>query len=124
MQKIKDFDIKKELNKLSKEQLLELVCNWMMCGMMQRNRAYIIWKVIAQAAYDKACNFENKPFTSTGYQKQSRLWDECNRIQGFDVAEIERQLVEMYLIAEYAHDKAERELRFNIREGTEKLPCS
>lgn len=111
MQKIKDFNIKQELNKLSKEQLLDLVCNWMMSGMMQRNRAYIIWKVIAQAAYDKACGFENKPYTQAGWQKENRLWDECNKVQAFDVAEIERQLVEMYLAAEHALDKVERGIK-------------
>jgi hypothetical protein len=103
------LNIKKELAKLPKYALINLICD---IAMMQYpstyQRASVIYQVLSNYAYKQTLKNDDKPLTITRLVAGTKLSEEFMRVSDLDVSEIEKQLIAAYFQADKKRE-AERE---------------
>jgi hypothetical protein len=101
------LNIKKELAKLPKDELINLICD---IAMMQypstHQRASVIYQVLSNYAYQQTRKNDDKPLTVARLVAGTKLSEEMMRVSDLDVGEIEKQLIDLYFQADKKREAA------------------
>lgn len=97
--KKKPLDLKKELSKLPKPDLIDLLCGLAMASYLSSYRRA---DVVKDALTDHALKQSEKNKANWS------LWEEYERLQALDVTEVETQLINFYNLADSERERKER----------------